>query len=360
MVFPMDTREAPDGSRKLFFPLRSAVELFVDPLSPNAVTKAKEAAVLYDEMIFEDGMLDVTITPNGSTSFWNPPEAMTQELLERSRRVDAVGSPMTLAFGKQDGLGVPAKEMHVVVEGTVSHHYLAEFHTSILDDLAEFKADWVRTIDIGRDKQPGSIGDPIYEAIRQRNFADFGDRGLMADHDPFLRSFIYESFNRDATIAASLGASFTGTPLFAPMIEREGLKPDTSGADALGVVVGDVGALPWEAVIEFREHRGSREARERMREFERLAIESGPRDAYDYMKKVGHQVNRGFRAAIEELAPSLPEELAKQVLLNGVAIVTVVGAPVAAVAGAASALSASRSFSRSWIAAVMVLTAAES
>lgn len=79
--------------------------------------------------------------------------------------------------------------------------------------------------------------------------------------------------------------------------------------------------------MEFRDHRASREARERLRDFERLAIESEPRDAYKFIRRVGREVNRGFRAAVEELAPSLPEELAKQVLLNGVATASVVGAP---------------------------------
>lgn len=342
--------------RRILFPLRSAVELFSDPRSPGAVTKAKEAAVLYDELIFEMGLLDVSITPSGGPSFWIPPEGITPELRDRSRMIEAVGSPMTLAIGEEEEPGVPAKGMHVFVEGEVSNAYLAEFHTGILDDLAVFEPDWVRTIDIGGEKQPGSVGDPIYEEIRRQNFADFTDKELMPNVERFLRAFLYESFNRDATVAAALEASFTGTPLFAPMIARGGAEHELAGSEAVSVVVGDIGALPWEAVVEFRDHEGSREARDRLREFERLAIESDPRDAYEFMKRVGHEVNRGFRAAIEELAPNLPEELAKQVLLNGVATVSVVGAPVAAIAGAASTVSASRAFNRSWIAAVMVLT----
>ncbi len=335
------------------------MELFSDPRSPDAVTKAKEAAVLYDELIFEIGMLDTSITSNGSTSFWNPPEAMSPELVERSRLVEAVGSPMVLAIGKQEKVDVPATEMRAVFEGTVSHRYLSEFHSGILDELSPFEPDWVRTIDIGGQTQPGSMGEPIYEAIRQQNFADFTDRALMPDHESFLRSFIYEAFNRDAAVATALEASFTGTPLFSPMIARAGLEAEAAGAEALNIVVGDVGNLPWEAVLEFRSHRASQEARDRLREFERLAIESEPRDAYEFIRRVGHEVNRGFRAAVEELAPSLPGELAKQVLLDGVATVSVVGAPVAAVAGAASAVSASRAFNRSWIAAVMVLVSTD-
>jgi hypothetical protein len=358
MVETMSDQRESDAIRRIFFPLRSAVELFSDPRSPDAVTKAKEAAVLYDELIFETGLLDVSITSNGSTSFWNPPESMTPELLERTRKIDAEGSPMVLAFGTEREPGLPAEKMQVVFEGQVSNGYLAEFHTGIMDELAQFEPDWARTVDIGMKTRPGWAGDPVHDAIGRMNFADFTDRGLMPDVDRFLRSFIYESFNRDAVVATALGASFTATPLFQPIIARGGVEAEAAGAEALAVVVGDMGALPWEAVLAFRDHPGSREARERLREFERLAVEAEPRDAYDFIRKVGHEVNRAFAAAVEDLSPSLPEELAKQVLLNGVAMISVIGAPIAAVAGAASEVSASRGFQRSWVAAMMSLARA--
>jgi len=343
------------ATRRILFPLRTSVELFSDPRSPDAVTKAKEAAVLYDELIFEPGLLDVTITPQGGSSIWIPPEQMTDALLARSRR-PAVGDPMTLAIGKQDAPGVPAEEMHVMVSGQISNTYIAEFHTGILDELKAFDPEWVKTIDIGGEAHPGRVGEPVYEAIRHRNFSDFGDKELMPDVESFLRTYISKSFNRDAIVATDLAASFPTTPLFRPMVDRHGVNPDYAGSEALSIIAGNVGELPWEAVVEFRDHHGSQEARERLREFERLASEADPQDAYDFLKSVSLEVNRGFRAAIEALAPSLPEELAKQVLLNAVATASVIGAPVAAAAGLTSALSEWREYSRSWIAAVMVLT----
>ena len=299
------------AARRILFPLRTSVELFHDPRSPDAVTKAKEAAVLYDELIFEFGLLDVTITPQGGSHFWIPPEQMTDALRARSRRPVA-GDPFTLLMGKQETRDIPAEEMHVMVSGEISNAYLAEFHTGILDELETFHPDWVRTIDIGGEAHPGRVGEPLYEEIRHLNFSDFGDNELMPDVESFLRAYISKSFNRDAVVATDLGASFPTTPLFRPMVDRRGVDPDLAGSEALSVIVGDVGALPWEAVVEFREHHGSRDAREQLREFERLANEADPQDAYDFLKSVSFEVNRGFRAAIEALAPSLPEELAKQ------------------------------------------------
>jgi hypothetical protein len=39
----------------IFFPLRTSVELFQEPASPKAVARAKQAAILYDRLVFEGG-----------------------------------------------------------------------------------------------------------------------------------------------------------------------------------------------------------------------------------------------------------------------------------------------------------------
>lgn len=339
--------------RRIFFPLRTSVELFADPSSPSAVTRAKEAALLYDELVFEIGLYDATITPSGGSNLWIPPDQISSEHLARSRKPIPVGAPMTVAIGKQQARGVPADDMRVMMQGSVSHAYISEFHSGILDELEQFDPDWVLQLPHGGEAHPGRVGDSTYEAIRELNFSDFSDKTLMPEAEPFLRSFVSKSFNRDAVLSAELEASFNTTPLFEPMVAHRGVETDYAGSEALSVIVSDIGSLPWEAVIEFRSHHGSGEARERLREFEHLAAAGEPQDAYDFLKRVSQEVNRGFRAAIEDLAPNLPEDLAKQVLLTSVATISVIGAPVAVLAETASSISGAREFNRSWIAALM-------
>jgi hypothetical protein len=50
----------------IIFPLRTSVELFRDPMSVIAPTRAKEAAILYDELVFEAGLYEIGITEQGS------------------------------------------------------------------------------------------------------------------------------------------------------------------------------------------------------------------------------------------------------------------------------------------------------
>ena len=171
----------------LFFPLRTSVELFDDRTSPAAVTRAKEAAVLYDELIFEAGIYDIKISPTGSFNSWTPPEHATPERLQDTRRVIPLGEPIQLAVGVQPSRGVPATEMRVVVQGDLSAHYIAEFHTGIIDELAPLDQDWIKTVVVGGSDNPAPSGTPPNEAIRRLNFADLGAEDLMPAADTFLK-----------------------------------------------------------------------------------------------------------------------------------------------------------------------------
>ena len=319
--------------------------------------RAKQAAVLYDELVFESGLYDITVTPHGSNNWWRPIEEVGPEELEQARKPIALGDDFTLAVGKQDGPGIPAKQMHVAIAGKISARYVAEFQTGILGELEALGADWVSTIPGGQSK-PGGPGDPIWEAIKELDFGDLGDKDLLPGTESFLRSFVSSSFNRDSVIAAALGASFNITPLFAPVARHRAFSDEHVGSEALRIVVPDLGALPWEAVLEFRNHEASREARTQLAEFERIAAEESPGDAYDFIIRVAQEVSRAQRATIEDLAPNLPEEIAKQVLLAGVSLIPTIGGPTAHVAELVSSIRESKAFKGTWISALMKLQAA--
>jgi hypothetical protein len=57
---------------RCFFPLRTSVEWFDNPESPAIEGRIKQAAVLYDELLFEDGMVEIDITDHGAIHGWRP------------------------------------------------------------------------------------------------------------------------------------------------------------------------------------------------------------------------------------------------------------------------------------------------
>lgn len=339
-----------DPTSKIFFPLRTSVELFEDPDSPAAVTRAKQAAVLYDELVFEVGLYDVSITPQGSRDWTTPPTWLTPERLQDSRCRPDPGTQISLAVGPEGG-----DEMFTLFDAPLSIAYAAEFHTSILDDLEEFEPEWIKTVEL-----PNSFpaSRPVGEAIGRLNFRDRSDQALMPElkgTDSFLRQFVIKSFNRDSVVAANLGASFNVSSLFTPMLNKRGFRYDRSGSESLRLFARNLGALPWEAVVGFREHPGSQEARSKLREFEERAATEEPQDAYDFLARVSQETTDALLAAWEDLRPSLPEDLAREAVATGVSFVPIVGPFLGPGVSAGHSAYEALKDRRSWLAALMVL-----
>jgi hypothetical protein len=346
-----------DAPSAIFFPLRSSVELFDDPRSPAAVVRAKEAACLYDRVIFEPGLLDVTIASNGSMPWWYPKEHLTPELRREARRPIPLGSPVSFAIGKQSEQGVPAppEAMRGFPLGGLSVRYVAEFYTGILDDLAEFNVDWVDVQGGGEIDRSHPVGAEVAREIEALDREDRWDKTLMPEQEnEWVRRYVSQSFNRDAVIAGELGAAFNITPMFVPMVERRGVRPDLPGSEALSYLIPNLGRLPWEAIVEFREHDGSREARAKLREFDRRAAEDA-QDAYDYGRRAGHELTAALFGALEDQRPSLPEELAKEALLGAVDLVPGVGPIAGKTASVAQTIREDRRLRRHWTSALMLL-----
>jgi hypothetical protein len=201
---------------RILFPLRTSVELFEDRRSPQVITRAKEAALLYDRLIFEEGLYDVAVTSNGLIDVWLPLDDISPEHLERSREPIPEGTPIQLVAG----------EGHVLLEGPVGVQYVSELHTGILDELEQFNPDWAESVAIGGAIDPSS---PIGRAIDELNRRDSVDKTLMADLDKPERGLIHRAFNRDSLVADHFGAALSITGLFAPMVERHGIVPDHPG-----------------------------------------------------------------------------------------------------------------------------------
>ena len=64
---------------RVWFPLRSNATYFEGPRhSLDLEARIKQAALLCEELVFEFGMLDVTVTKHGMWSFWIPPNQLSE------------------------------------------------------------------------------------------------------------------------------------------------------------------------------------------------------------------------------------------------------------------------------------------
>jgi len=355
-----EEERAGGGKSRMLFPLRTGVELFSDPSMPAAVSRAKQAAVLYDEVVFETGLYEVSIAETGSSGWWHPPGGLTDEDLEASRRLQTPGTPFTISLAA-DGSDRAA----TFVDSPLVAAYASEYHTGILDELARFSPDWVKLLTLANNPPASTPEGKLFRRMARR---DKRNETLMPNSrrggDRFKRNWIIENFNRDLVVSSLVGSAFNPTSLFAPMVSRHTHGPPpglaTDGRTALSVAAPNVGALPWEAVAEFRDHAGSGEVRVMLREFDKRAAREEPEDALAYFGSVSRDVAGALTAVANAQRRGWGERIAAAVLGTAVELEPHVG-PIAGPALTATGLGRQwLQERRSWTAAFMLLTRGES
>lgn len=351
LAWALEEERAGGAGSRILFPLRTGVELFADPSMPEAVARAKQAAVLYDEVVFETGLYEVSIAETGTSGWWHPQETLTDERLVDSRQLQAAGSPFTFSIAAEG-----SDQAATFIDSPLVAAYASQYHMGILDELSVYAPEWVKVLTLQNKPSMSTPEGNLFRGLVQR---DKRDEDFMPESrrgaERFKRNWIIETFDRDLVVSTLIGASFNPTSLFTPMIERRGFTADRVGASALGVVVPNVGGLPWEAVVEFRQHPASAEARAMLREFEERAAREEPEDANTFLRSIESDVREALFAACEELRPSWPEKIARETLKTLVGLVPVIG-QISGLGLTAAELGSDWLKDRhSWVTALMVL-----
>jgi hypothetical protein len=306
-------------SRRLYFPLRSSVELFEDPTSVEASVRAKEGAVLFDEVLFEDGMVIATVGEQGNWTMYRPGHQLGADDLADTRRLAGPGEGFTIAVGAESTPGVAAEVMQPILQTKVVKSYAAEWHTSAIDDLAVLEVGWARFGSLS-DVEMAKLTTPISQATRI-----FKEEAAENDLAPFQLEFAAKALAHDAVVAARIGAAINVTSLFSPMIEGVSAEPEATGTDALGILVPDLGKLSWNRIAEYREHPGSVEARAKLREFEQRALGQDSGDARDYLNKIKASITDDLMAGLAETEVKLSKAIAAEAVKAGVSFLPVIG-----------------------------------
>jgi hypothetical protein len=335
-----------------YFPLRSSVELFKDPTSPQPVSRAKHAAILYDTVAFEIGLFEQTIGETGASGIYVPPHMAHEERRKRARTVHEVGSSFQIAVGAQPAFGVPAQPeaMRTLVNTEIAATYAAEWHTGVLDELERLNPDWAGSIDSGQ-----MLAEHAILKAEERKLKCSLQQSADAADNSFHRDFVIDALSRDATIATAMGAAVQVTSLFEPLLAGiPDATADHPGLLALEVAVPGLDQLSWEAICEFREHAGNEEARGRLRDAEERVAAGTTSDPAAFALRVGQEISTDLFAALSELEGSLPKKLVKDGINAGISFIPVAGTFASAVS-AAETLAESAKQKRTWHAALMKL-----
>jgi hypothetical protein len=237
--------------------------------------------------------------------------------------------------------------MRPVMHGGITRHYIAEWE-SVLRTLAAFEPDWATGFQV--DEQALSAS-PASREISRRDFACLGDEQILPEvEDHILRDWTYKAFNRDAVIAEEIHATLNITARFWPMIDRADLRSVSVGEHALECFVANLEAVPWGSVLEFRDHSGAREAREKLQEFEERALQSEPESLAEFRLRLSQEMTRDFQQAWQDMKPTVGLDVFRQALTTAVSTLIPVVGPTSSLME--TALHA-REHERSWRAALM-------
>lgn len=340
--------------RRLFFPLRTSVELFTDPTSVEPTARAKEAVVLYDEVIFEAGFFDIRMVEDAlSISAWHPPGALAVGDVAEYRRPPEPGAGLELIVGEPPAAGShsPRKVMRSLIKGKITTRYVAEWHSDVIEQMERLAPEWAKIVTLNDDRGDlKRLEEPIDAAKRS-----ILDSAQEVEMDPPTQEFVAAALARDSVVAAELEAAFSVTSLFEPFVLGGDATADPSGRTALGILVPEVGGLPWETVAEYREHPGSEDARGKLREFEERALAAGPDDPLEFQAEVFRSITHDLFEAVKDLRGSVAKDLAAEAAKTGVSFIPVIGPLLGPGASLAQAIGEYMHEERTWYAALMKL-----
>lgn len=381
------------GVSRALFSLGTGVEVAVGQRDLQAVERAKQASVLFDEIIIESGLQIVEIPAGGAPNTRRiPRERVSPDLLLHSRTLEE-GTTSGMGLRRVDdgveilfGSNLPRLEGCTYHEWPVAYRYISEYHTGLLDNLARRGADWVRVVRIsekpGSDLKvvaddlsvlepiPGATLEPLTvrltvdearDVVEQLNEAlqrdESGERPL-----PKPRALedapLVEALKNALQLAHGLSAVPALSSAFGRIAAERGVSIQLPGVESLGFLVPNFSVLPWEEIARFRDHQGSVEARARLREFESEVASRELPGSARYVRETGQAVSSALMATARELAPSLPDDVRGPVLGSAVGLIPVVGqfASMAVSMGdIVAALHRSQEFEGSWVAAVFEL-----
>jgi hypothetical protein len=232
--------------------------------------------------------------------------------------------------------------MRVMMAGSLQQRYVAELMYSVMNHFAAYNDGWAQIT------FTGNLSASDFDRwLPHRSTRASWDKELMPDlrtKQPWLRDFVIKAFDRDAALAERLEATFNVSPLFEPMFAAR--RPEAAAPTAeetLTYLFPDVSDLPWEVVMEFREHDAAGEARARLQD----AVERAQRDG---ITAANNQLTRDMIFADKDLRKrhSLKERLTKM----AVSVVPVAGGALTEGAGAAADAARGK---HDWIAALRLL-----
>ena len=241
--------------------------------------------------------------------------------------------------------------MRSVFSGKITTRYVAEWHSDVIEQLERLNPEWARTVTLNDEEGDLERLKGTIEAAKRSIF----DSAHEVEMEPPMEHFATAALARDSVVAADMDAALSVTSLFEPFVLGTDADADPSGRTALGMLVPDVGELPWETVAEYRDHPGSEDARGKLQEFEVRALAAGREEPLEFQTEVFRSITDDLFAAVKDLRGNMVKDLAAEAAKTGVSFIPVIGPLLGPGASLAQAIGEHMHEERAWYAALMKL-----
>ena len=262
-------------TRACIFPLRSNAGFYRDRGQLDLRERLKEAALLYDEIVLEDGLYVASV---GATTSVETIAAATDDSIEIARKLKSSGGTFALYVGGT-----------VVADEATERRFVAEYRSLIREVVEESGArrrpDWLKLI--AYESAPA-----MKRRVEQLAREDAQRPGFWRRKSGRrLRDRVLGNLNHDLLLSAALGMPISPDGYYAPLARRKPeVRPMRSGGLVLRVTVPNYVSLGWDRILELREDPGIEDFRRWLMEIEEQELARLGDDEADVHEAVHRRV----------------------------------------------------------------------
>jgi hypothetical protein len=336
---------------RVFFPLRSNAGWWSSPdLKTQLEWRLKEALLLYDEVIIEDGTYTTNVLEHGRIEFYLPPGCLPAEQRRIEADRDLANGPMM--FGISTAAGGPPQP---VLQGSTLSRLKVDYY-EFLTQLGS--ADFVSTY-VPPDRLPTALQQAIDRSVER------DERSIVIDEPHCGRERTLKALNLDLFTSIALKSAVVVDERHEAILAQKCLAPSDVAAREIpeagvfttlvAVCSPDFQSLTFAEVIDLRRDPAWQSFREALRRLT-ARIESAPNVLIDpdaLRVAVSEALVNESLAALDRVAPS-GRTLTIDLAMGIASLVPVVGG-VATAASLARSLASRRESEHEWWAFLLKL-----
>lgn len=264
--------------------------------------KVKQASILFDAVVFEDGLYRAQAGASASFDIWVPGYQVTDEMINDLHV--PVGGRFELRMGDEE-------PRQTVLSSDTEVSYGAQF-ISLIRENKLHQYDWFKRKQFELKDSGKRIANDMAKKDKDSVKVPFSDT-------EFVKSLVLKNLNHDLVISAAFRRPISIDSVYEPLLfEKMKSHPETfeftGGFDSLAIVIPSFTDLSWDQIAEVRQSSTLKEFRNKLQEFEQVVEDISFKSYDEYQNYLHTQFEKELLSEIENLKPSKIRTASKNVI----------------------------------------------